>query len=204
MISGARMFTGIISQCSHITSWVQMANGLRIGVALSWIDLVLGESIAIDGMCLTIAEIDQDIAYFELSPETCAVTTAQYWKLHTPVHIERALRVGDSLGGHFVSGHVDAMAQVHMIKPQTDFCEYQFVFQASVAEKASQQLMMIKGSITVNGVSLTVNALDASHFSVMLVPHTLYSTHLSRLQVGDFVNIEYDMLHKMVAATLSV
>lgn len=189
------MFTGIIDHFGTITAITPIAKGLRFAIQHSFSALELGESIAVNGICLTVTDITDDHFYCDLSPETLKVTTAQHYKPGQAVNLERALLPTTRIGGHFVSGHVDEIYYVKTKNTHADFVEMTF---APVNAK-SPYFMIKKGSITVDGVSLTVNALTQNEFSIMLIPHTLQRTTLSQLEINNQVNIEFDMILKWAA-----
>jgi riboflavin synthase len=153
----------------------------------------LGDSIAINGCCLTCIAIDGAKLSFEAGPETLSRTTLGQLVAGSKVNIERSLRVGDRLGGHFVSGHVDDVAQLARRRDEKDWSTFWFRF----PERLRSQ-MAAKGSIAVAGVSLTLVDVSADEFSVALIPHTLAQTTLGGLEVGDRVNLETDLLAKYV------
>jgi riboflavin synthase len=165
----------------------------------SWIEsqfsgLKLGESIAIDGACLTVIQAKEGKFAVQLSPETLRLTTAVQYQVGSRVNLERALHVGDSLGGHWVTGHVDRKISVLNIIPHQEFTEIHFADNSS----EHQHLIIPKGSICINGVSLTVNEKTTDGFSVMIIPHTTQITNLSELNAGSSVNVEYDSMAKMI------
>lgn len=195
------MFTGIIDHCGKIIAIKQNEQASQIWIASQFNDLKLGESIAIDGVCLTVAEIKNNNFLVDISPETLRLTTLGNLKINSNVNLERAMQLNDRIGGHFVSGHVDQIAKLKNIKLYQDYIEMEFV---NVLHEAGQYLIK-KGSVAINGVSLTLNdVLADGSFKVMLIPHTLERTNLSLLKPEDMVNIEYDMLAKLVAKQLSV
>lgn len=185
------MFTGIIDHCGTILKMEIIPDGMRLAIRHSFRDLDLGESIAVDGICLTVTHFQNDIFYCDISPETLEVTTAKFFAIGQPINLERALQLTSRLGGHFVMGHVDQVAIVKSIKTINDFIEMTFA-------NLDTQFIIKKGSITINGVSLTVNELTEDGCKVMLIPHTLERTDLTQLQEGDAVNIEFDMLVRIV------
>ncbi len=188
------MFTGIITDTAKITSHKQSKDGLRLTFQkpIGWDDLALGESIATDGVCLTVAEIRTNEYGCQLVPETLSKTSFGTM-IPESVNLERSLSVKDRFGGHFVQGHVDGVGKVIKIDNAD---EYRLHISCN-ADK--QDLVIYKGSITVNGVSLTIAELKGNTFSVALVPHTLKSTTLGLVKVGDEVNLEFDMIGKYIA-----
>lgn len=189
------MFTGMVHHFGTIQEIVPTTKGRRLTIQSQFDDIALGESIAVDGVCLTAIESKDGRFSVELSPETLAVTTFGNSVVGSTVNLEQSLRVGDRLGGHFVTGHVDAMATVAQIEEQGEFLWVRFACSES---DPGLDFLVEKGSVAVNGVSLTINTLTDVGFTVMLIPHTLEVTNLSLMKVGSCVNIEYDMLAKLV------
>lgn len=193
------MFTGIIENLATVKKLSLKAGGAELFLDVSDLckDLKLGESIAINGVCLTVKEISGTVVSFDVSGETLRKTTLRALRNAERVNIERALRVGDRLGGHFVTGHVDGIGTIKEKKQSVDQCTMSF----SVESKFTD-MMIEKGSVAVDGISLTiVNLLDGA-FSVALIPYTLSSTTLGHKKTGDQVNIEIDMMGKWVKKIL--
>ena len=196
------MFTGIVT---HLGRVLEVADGpvrrIRISCPEGSGPESLGASIACAGICLTAAALDdaRPARWFEadLSPETLARSTAGSWQVDRSINLERPLRVGDELGGHLVAGHVDGLARLDSRVP-TDSSE-SFTFSASpdLVSRVSE-----KGSVTLDGVSLTVAAVRDAGFEVSVIPHTLAVTSLGGLAVGDAVNLEIDLLMRYVARVL--
>ncbi|NKB46698.1 MAG: riboflavin synthase [Legionellales bacterium] len=193
------MFSGLIEQVGKVTQvqWRQQSMCLTIQTQLT--DLKLGESIAVDGICLTVTQARTNGEFCcDVSPETARVTIIHQYQTGRQVNLERALRVGDRLGGHFVLGHVDGCATLQDRQLMEDCVALTFAIAHSCP------WLIVKGSVCVNGVSLTINVLDDLRFTVMIVPHTLTQTNLAQLSVGDEVNIEYDYLAKIVQQQLTI
>lgn len=180
------MFTGIISHIGTIES-TEAKNGLRIRVGGAW-PAGLGESIAVNGACLTVVESEGDTFAAELSPETLACTAAR-WNKGNKVNLERALKMGDSLDGHLVTGHVDGIAKLLSISPDQGSYALELEAPAALA-----RFIAAKGSVTLNGVSLTVNKVNANRFGLTIIPHTWKATSFSTLTPGDGVNLEVDLI----------
>lgn len=193
------MFTGLIQQLGKIQSRVPGAAGLQLVIEHNYPALVLGESIAVNGTCLTVTQFSGHTFHCDISPETCRLTTLGELEVGDVVNLERALTMGDHLGGHMVSGHVDQVAHVVMSDVNTPFLSLKI----GRFDMSSTRYLVMKGSIAVNGVSLTINEVDTnemgSTIALTLVPHTQAATTLGQIKVGDAVNIEFDMIAKMVA-----
>ena len=180
------MFTGIIS----VLGKVETRAGVRLSIRAKINKPKLGASVAVNGVCLTVVSTKNDIHRFEVGPETWSRTNLGSLRTGSGVNIETSLRLGDEIGGHFVSGHVDAAAEVLALKPWTgDF------WRLSVAlPDALRGLVAPQGSIAVDGISLTVAAASKRRFEIMLVPHTLSRTTLGGRKPGERVNLEADPL----------
>jgi riboflavin synthase len=190
------MFTGIITETAPIKRTEKLENGLKLTFKKpKWDDLELGESIATNGVCLTVTAIRDDEYDVFLMPETLSKTSFGH-KIPERVNLERALSTGDRFGGHFVQGHVDGVGKVIKIN-KTNGHKIEIKFPAK-----NTQLVMYKGSITVDGVSLTIASCKEDLLSVALIPHTLQYTTLNTLKEGDMVNLEFDMLGKYVVNIL--
>lgn len=196
------MFTGIIDHVAIVTTVRRQVQSYVLSIQSQLARLVLGESIAVDGVCLTVTSVDGTVFSCHVSPETSTLTNLSQLTEGAIVNVERALKVGDRLGGHFVTGHVDALVTVRLYQ----YCDACVVLILEGFTLAQMVYLTLKGSICVNGVSLTindVNRLDRT-VSLMLVPHTIKTTNLQYLKQGSRVNIEFDTMAKMVAHQLSV
>ncbi|MBL8818521.1 MAG: riboflavin synthase [Planctomyces sp.] len=190
------MFTGLVEGQGKIRRIAALPAGLRLSVQIPWVsELQIGDSVAINGCCLTVVSLDVNAgtADFEAGEETLSKTNLGRLSEDSPVNLERSLSVGARLGGHFVQGHVDGTGIVTEILRNTDWIDMWF----EVSPELSR-LMVPKGSVTVDGVSLTLVNTPPGRFSVALIPHTLEVTTLGSRQVGDLVNIENDILGKYV------
>jgi riboflavin synthase len=194
------MFTGLVQKLGRIAHVEPDGHGgqnLRIHEPELAPTLVLGESISVNGVCLTvISQTAQEFA-FQAGPETLNKTNLGLLKVGDPVNLERALRVGDALGGHFVTGHIDTVGKIREQIPSGEWQTYWF----DIPEEFDS-LIVQKGSIAIDGVSLTVVDAEPSRISVMLIPHTLANTTLGSKHVGDVVNLEFDLLAKHVQKLL--
>jgi riboflavin synthase len=189
------MFTGIIEATGTVAALDRREGGVRLVVEteLDVAALPLGASIAVDGVCLTVVERGAGRFAADLGPETLARTTLGALAPGARVHLERPLRLGDALGGHLVSGHVDGVGLVTARRPAGGSLELEVRAPASVVPT-----LVPKGSITVAGASLTINVVAGDRFSVTLIPHTLAVTTLGALAVGASVNLEGDLIAKHV------
>jgi riboflavin synthase len=196
------MFTGIITDLGEVTAVAPLPSGVQLVLRTAY-DLTaipLGASIAHDGACLTVVAKDEAAGCYtvEVSTETLAKTTIGQWKTGTKVNLERPLAVGGEYGGHMVTGHVDGLGEVARFEPQGAFWLLDIDF-----PDAMRGMIAPKGSVAVNGVSLTVNAVAKNVLSITLIPHTAEVTNLGGLQRGDTVNLEIDLIARYVAQYLS-
>jgi riboflavin synthase len=194
------MFTGIVESLGEIVSVVAIGRdgGLRMTVDAPLRELVIGESIAVDGTCLTVVATKDGTApfSFDLSPETLAKTIAGTYRIGSKVNVERAMRPTDRFGGHIVTGHVDTGARLARIEHYDDGSKKLWFRSLGEQNRWPEEWVVPKGSITVQGVSLTVVDVEEDGFSVVLVPHTLERTTLRFLQEGEAVNVEFDWMVK--------
>lgn len=192
------MFTGIITDIGIIKDVIRTGDTkFVIQTAYDTGTIDLGASIACAGVCLTVIETGPDWFAVAASQETLDCTTAQYWHQGTKINLERALRVGDELGGHWVSGHVDGLGQIESITPEGD--SHRLVIRAP---HAYAHFIAQKGSVTLDGISLTVNHVDGDYFGVNIIAHTWAVTTLGQNKVGDRVNLEIDLMARYVARQL--
>ena len=189
------MFTGIITDVGRVRAIQHADDGrLEIETAFDTGDIAIGASVACSGCCLTVIEKGAGWLAFEASGETRRLTTLGTWHEGTTVNLERALKAGDELGGHIVSGHVDGMAE--LVARETEGESLKLTFRAP---DVLAPFIAAKGSVTLDGVSLTVNTALARDFTVNIIPHTQEQTTLGGLAVGGAVNLEIDMLARYVA-----
>jgi len=193
------MFTGIVQSMGRIASLSPGTGGVRLWVEAGPLaaEAKLGDSVAVDGCCLTVVEVSGARLAFDAVPETLRRTTLGRRGEGDAVNLELPLRPDDRLGGHFVQGHVDAVAEVLARRDAGDDVVMTFGLPPALLGQVVE-----KGSVAVDGVSLTVAAVDDTKFSVALIPHTLAVTTLGKRGPGDFVNLEGDVLAKYVAAQL--
>jgi len=194
------MFTGLIETVGEITRITARGSGLEITVQspVPVTEIKLGESIAVDGACLTVTGLFDRAFSVDVSPETVQRTTLGAKKTGGRVNLERALRLSDRLGGHIVSGHIDGVGTVASVLHKDDFIQIDFTASQDVLK-----YIIDKGSVAIDGISLTVNQCSAQGFSVMIIPHTVAHTTLNTRKNGDAVNIENDILGKYVEKLLS-
>ncbi|MCE7951796.1 MAG: riboflavin synthase [Xanthomonadales bacterium PRO7] len=185
------MFTGIVQAVGRITRIEARGGDLRLFVDASALDAELapGDSLCVSGVCLTVAAREAGSIAFDVSSETLALTTLGALREGDTVNLEPALRLSDRLGGHLVSGHVDGVGRVMAI--EADARSQRWTFEVP---PALSRYLAAKGSVCVDGVSLTVNEVDGDRFGVNLIPHTIEATTFSRKRVGDAANIEVDLI----------
>jgi riboflavin synthase len=189
------MFTGIVTDIGEV-SRVEKRGDTRFTIATSYDakSIAIGASIACAGCCLTVIETATGKFLVEASSETLSKTTLKNWKVGTRINLERAVKVGDELGGHIVSGHVDGLGEILSIAPEGDSKRFRFT-----APKDIARFIAPKGSVTLDGTSFTVNEVEGCAFGVNIIPHTQAVTTWGHARVGDAVNIEIDMLARYVA-----
>ena len=197
------MFTGIVTDIGEIIELEQRGDlRARIKTAYETASILIGASIACDGVCLTVVDVGDDWFDVEISAETVSKTTIGYpiqnksgpsWQKGRKVNLERALKVGDELGGHIVSGHVDGVAKIIQLAEVGDSTEVLLE-----APKNLAKYIAVKGSVALNGTSLTVNKVDGHRFSINFIPHTKTVTTWGQMSLGDPVNIEIDTMARYV------
>jgi len=192
------MFSGIISDLGEVRA-VEGGGDTRLVIAtrLDLTDAAIGASIACSGPCLTVVEKGPDWFAAMVSAETMACTTLASWRVGTKVNLERALRLGDEFGGHIVLGHVDGIARILDRRPEGDSLRFSFAAPARLAHAIAA-----KGSVALDGVSLTVNEVEGERFGVNIIPHTQSCTSFGTARIGDGVNLEIDVLARYVARLL--
>ncbi|QAU46698.1 riboflavin synthase [Bradyrhizobium guangzhouense] len=201
------MFTGIVTDIGEIVSFTPVAQGqlhrLRIACSYDQATIADGASIASNGVCLTVVasgvadgkDSNQKTWYdVDAAAETLALTTAKHWRLGTRLNLERALKIGDELGGHIVAGHADGIATIVSREDLPDMARFELSTTRELA-----RFIATKGSITLDGVSLTVNTVTDTSFSVLIIPHTLTVTTIGGWKAGAEVNIEVDLMARYAA-----
>jgi len=186
------MFTGIIECVGELIARESHGGDVRLGIfskQLDWSDVRLGDSIAVNGVCLTAVRLEAHAFYADVSLETLNRTSLAFLGVGSSVNLEKALKVSDRLGGHLVSGHVDGLARVIQIQPSAR--SYRFDIEAP---KALSRYIAEKGSVCLDGVSLTVNQVSGSVFSINIVPHTFGVTTLGGWRIGSEINLEVDVI----------
>ena len=189
------MFTGLIEELGAVAGVEELPTGRRLRIATAAAaELALGDSVAVNGVCLTVVRFDAAGFDAEVSPETLRVTNLGDLRDGATVNLERPLLPSDRLGGHFVQGHVDGVGSLAGIEQETDFWWVTVRFPENLS-----RYLVPKGSVAVDGISLTVAGLEADRLAVQIVPHTWRHTNLHARRVGDAVNIECDIIGKYVA-----
>lgn len=192
------MFTGIVDHCGTVIQLEELPKSLRATIECKFIEIEEGESIAVDGCCLTAIEPRDHQFAVDISPETLRLTTAGELKVGGQINLERSLRIGDRMGGHWVMGHVDCRGRVVSHRQHEEFVELSF----AGLDGTAMNYVLKKGSIAVNGVSLTINEVLTDGFQVMLIPHTLERTNLKNLNEGSWVNLEFDWMIRVIVSQL--
>jgi riboflavin synthase len=196
------MFTGIVEEMGVVRSATRAGDVTRldVGAGTTLEGSAVGASVAVSGVCLTVVERRNDGFMFEVGPETLARTALGRLRAGDAVNLERPLRFGGALGGHLVLGHVDGMGTVEAVTRVESTARVRI----SLVDRGLEPLLVPQGSVAVDGVSLTVAALDDRAFEVMIIPHTLAATTFGRLSAGQSVNIETDMIGKYVLRSIAL
>jgi riboflavin synthase len=189
------MFTGLIEDMGTVVSFRRSDKAAVLGIAtaLPAHEIALGDSVAVNGICLTVTSISGTVLTFDVSPETISKSTFESLRTGDKVNLERALRMGDRLGGHIVSGHVDCCGRLSRIEQASGYHVLTFALPAVFA-----RYLVPKGSVAINGISLTVNEVSGDGFTVTVIPHSFDNTTLADLAPGGRVNIETDILGKYI------
>ena len=193
------MFTGIVEEMGAITSLDKSLAGTRLAILASTVmgDLKIGDSVSVNGTCLTVVTKKEKDFEVDISPETLSVTTLGGLAAGAPVNLERAMKLNERIGGHLVAGHVDGVGTIRSRQQEANG-----MVLVVEAQKDMLRHCVTKGSITVDGVSLTINEVTDKYFSVCIIPHTAKVTTLGLKQVGDTVNLESDLIGKYVERLL--
>lgn len=193
------MFTGIVEEVGRVRSMNRRGTAMELEIGCRKVlkDVRIGDSIAVNGVCLTVIRFSDESFSADVMPETMNRTNLGELRIGSPVNLERALAAGDRFGGHFVQGHVDGTG---VIEARTPY-ENAVLFRIGVPERLTRW-MVEKGSVALNGISLTLVEVGTRHFTVSVIPHTLEATQLKTAQAGDRVNIECDMIAKYTAKLL--
>ncbi|SHK36485.1 riboflavin synthase [Thermocrinis minervae] len=190
------MFTGLVQEVGKVQDLRVSSSGGRLVVSSSFEDLKLGESVAVNGVCLTLVEGRDGLMTFDLSPETLSRSNLRLLKKGDLVNLERALRADDRLGGHILQGHVDCMGRITRLDKLGEHWTLE-------VELPDTLYVVEKGSIGIDGISLTVNYIRGNTVSINVIPHTYHNTNLKVRKVGDYVNVEFDVIGKYVINYLS-
>jgi riboflavin synthase len=193
------MFTGIVEEAGRVVAFTQNAAAWRLQIAAgsTLAGAALGDSIAVNGCCLTVVELDAQHFYFDVLEETRRLTNFSALAPGAPVNLERSLRFDGKVGGHFVTGHIDGLGEIEIFEPRGA----DYYLRAHVPAGGGRYVIH-KGSIAIDGISLTVAEVVGDSFAVWLIPHTLAVTNLHARRVGELVNLEFDLLGKYVEKLL--
>jgi riboflavin synthase len=194
------MFTGIVEETGHVVSFASAANGwqLKVSAEIARRDVAIGDSIAVNGCCLTVAATEAKQLCFDVLGETRRLTNFEVLDPGSAVNLERSLRFDGKVGGHFVTGHIDAQGLIEVFEQRGK----DFYLRVRVPAGAGRNLVP-KGSIAIDGISLTVAEVDGDAFAVWLIPHTLAVTNTGTRRAGERVNLEFDLLGKYVEKLLT-
>lgn len=193
------MFTGLVSELGKVKRSLRQSNSFKLTINAKHTlqDLKIGDSVAVNGTCLTVVQMDKDSFTVDVMPETARNTVVPAFNNGDAVNLERTVRVGDRLDGHIVTGHIDYTGLITQVKKD----DIAYVFTIKVPEKAMRYIVM-KGSVAIDGISLTVCDVGNDYFGVSIIPHTVQNTTLGFKNKGDIVNIETDILGKYVEKLL--
>lgn len=194
------MFTGLVEQQAKVIENTSLQIANRLILSSPFPHTQAGESISVNGVCLTLLPSEEELLAFDISPETCSLTTLGSLKKNDIVNLERAMLATARFGGHYVSGHVDTISSVQSVNILDEFVEL------VIGDFALTALgyLLPKGSIALDGVSLTINAVNKNTIRLMLVPHTLANTTLGNVKVGQQLNVEFDYFTRIIAHQLTI
>jgi riboflavin synthase len=193
------MFTGLIEQVCVVKSGRRSADAMELVVDLGNLaaECKIGDSIAVSGACLTVSKLQGNIATFDVSGETLAKSNLERLAAGSKVNVELSMKIGDRFGGHIVQGHVDGVAKIKAIDKRGEFADIKFEAESELVGQ-----MVAKGSVAVDGISLTIAGMEGSIFRVAVIPETLKRTTLGEARIGDVVNIETDIISKIIKKQL--
>lgn len=193
------MFTGIIEKTCLVKSFHRSSNSMILSIDMGDLskECKIGESISVSGVCLTITKIERNFADFDISSETLIKSSLGKLQTSSPVNIERAMKPSERFCGHFVLGHVDGTAKIDKIEKKGEFADFKFSAGSDLIDS-----MVEKGSVAVDGISLTISKLEKNGFNVAVIPQTLKQTTLGNAKTGELVNIETDIIIKAVKKQL--
>jgi len=193
------MFTGLIEQVCRIQAVRPGAGAVKLTIDLGKLadECKIGDSVAVSGVCLTVAGLEGNLVRFDVSGETLAKSSLAKLTSGSKVNIELAMKIGDRFGGHIVQGHVDGVAKIKTIDKRGEFADIRFEAEGELLDQ-----MVVKGSVAVDGISLTIASMDGNSFSVAVIPETLKKTTLGEAKTGDVVNVETDIITKIIKKQL--
>ncbi|MHC4691453.1 MAG: riboflavin synthase [Planctomycetota bacterium] len=193
------MFTGLIEQVCRIQAARPGAEAVKLTIDLGRLadECKIGDSVAVSGVCLTVAGLEGNLVRFDVSGETLAKSSLAKLTSGSKVNVELAMKIGDRFGGHIVLGHVDGVAKIKTIDMRGEFADIRFEAEGELLDQ-----MVVKGSVAVDGISLTIASMDGNSFSVALIPETLKRTTLGEAKTGDVVNIETDIITRTIKKQL--
>ncbi|WP_333784599.1 riboflavin synthase [Thermocrinis sp.] len=187
------MFSGLVEEVGIVEELKLLSGGAKLTIRSTLGDIKIGDSIAVNGVCLTVVDTHKGTISFDLSQETLSRSNLKLLKKGDPVNLERALRVGDRIGGHFLQGHVDFTSKVLLFSQRGSHWE----LKTHIPEEY-REYVVEKGSIGIDGISLTINYVEQDAVSINIIPHTYEKTNLKHRKAGDLVNVELDILGKYV------
>ena len=193
------MFTGLIEQVCRIQAVRPGAGAVKLTIDLGKLadECKIGDSVAVSGVCLTVAGLEGNLVRFDVSGETLAKSSLAKLTSGSKVNIELAMKIGDRFGGHIVQGHVDGVAKIKTIDKRGEFADIRFEAEGELLDQ-----MVVKGSVAVDGISLTIASMDGNSFSVAVIPETIKRTTLGEAKTGEVVNIETDIISKIIKRQL--
>ena len=193
------MFTGLIEQLCTVKSSRRSGDSMELSIDLGGLagECKIGDSIAISGVCLTVSKLQGNLATFDVSSETLAKSNLDKLNIGSKVNVELSMKIGDRFGGHIVQGHIDGVAKIKAIDKRGEFADIRFEVESELLNQ-----MVVKGSVAVDGISLTIAGIEAKCFRAAIIPETLKRTTLGDAGIGDTVNIETDIIGKIIKKQL--